>query len=225
MISISATRPATLRLPSRRASPTVCNAASFSSPGTGSILYSGAGKSGTVLFGADDAADGTGPAPASPAPASRSSTTAPGASPSSGSLSYVGAGKTGVVSFAAPKAATIWDRLAAAGLAGVVSYGLFNTLYYAGAFLLVWFNVAKFQSGQGIVAAAQAVAKVLAVVWAGSQATKVIRAGAALAIAPFTDKLLEIIKIKLNLASKRDVSVDSDRNLIRCLSLLFSYYP
>ena len=66
--------------------------------------------------------------------------------------------------------------------------------------------MANFESGQGIVPAAQAVAKVLAVVWAGSQATKLIRAGLALAITPFTDKLLEFIKEKLNLASKRDVS-------------------
>ena len=204
MISAAATRPTTLRVSFRRAQPVRCSSASASSSGMGSVLYTGPGKTGNVIFGTDGSSGSA--APSSSPVTQPSSTTAAGSGSKSGSLSYVGAGKTGVVSFGASKAPSVWDRLAAAGLAGLVSYGLLNTLYYASTFLLVWFNVANFESGQGIVPAAQAVAKVLAVVWAGSQATKLIRAGLALAITPFTDKLLEFIKENLNLASKRDVS-------------------
>jgi hypothetical protein len=127
------------------------------------------------------------------------------ANPGPGSLQFVGAGKTGTVSFSntSEKSPSVFDRLASAGLAGVVAYGIFNTVYYTAAFLMV-FKLAKVPSGQGLAASAQAVAKILAVVWAGSQVTKLARAGAALLAVPFVDALLDFIKRKFKLASKKD---------------------
>jgi hypothetical protein len=40
------------------------------------------------------------------------------------------------------------DQLKALGLAGVVTYGLFNTLYYTGMFIFVWFWVLQVPSGE-----------------------------------------------------------------------------
>jgi hypothetical protein len=39
-------------------------------------------------------------------------------------------------------------KLQSLGLAGVVAYGLFNTLYYTGMFLFVWFYVAQVPAGE-----------------------------------------------------------------------------
>ena len=91
-----------------------------------------------------------------------------------------------------------------AGFAGLVAYGISNTLYYTAAFVMVW-NLQKVPSGEGIAAAAQAAVKTLAVVWAGSQVTKVARIGAAVLAAPIVDRFLSLIMQKCELKTKRDV--------------------
>ncbi|CAN0843644.1 hypothetical protein LINGRAHAP2_LOCUS3964 [Linum grandiflorum] len=82
----------------------------------------------------------------------------------------------------------ILKRLQRYGVAGVLSYGLLNTAYYLTTFLFVWLYVAPAPGKMGFSAAAQRFLKVMAMVWAGSQVTKVFRAGGALALAPFVDK-------------------------------------
>ncbi|KAF3434296.1 hypothetical protein FNV43_RR25399 [Rhamnella rubrinervis] len=74
------------------------------------------------------------------------------------------------------------------GIAGLLSYGLLNTGYYLTTFLLVWFYVAPVPGRMGYLAAVERFLKVMAMVWAGSQVTKLIRAGGALALAPFVDR-------------------------------------
>lgn len=174
-----------------------CSAAAAASPGPGFLDFSkSAGKSGAVTF---SNAPSAGRKPTQP-----QEKTSELSSPGPGSLQFVGAGKMGTVSFtSSAKPTSVRDKLAAAGLAGIVAYGIFNTLYYTVAFLMV-FKIAKIPSGQGLAASAQAVAKILAVVWAGSQVTKLVRAGAALLAVPFVDALLSFIKQKFSLDSKRD---------------------
>ena len=87
-----------------------------------------------------------------------------------------------------------------------MAYGLCNTLYYTFAFLLIWFTVAKVPSGQGLAGSAKATAATFALVWAGSQISKIPRAAAALLAAPIVDVLLEKVKTQFKLDSKRDVS-------------------
>ena len=84
---------------------------------------------------------------------------------------------------------SISERLAAYGLSGVASYGLFNTLYYVASGPIA---VATFPrpAVDTLAAALQHVLKLLAVVWAGSQVTKLPRAACALACAPLMDRLL-----------------------------------
>lgn len=196
--SFSATKLTALRPTRTRISPNIrCSAAVSKSPGPGFSHFSGAGKSGAVTFNAA-------PPSAAAKPATPHNQDSASPSPGPGSLQFVGAGKMGTVSFnSAPKSVSVRDRLAAAGFSGLVAYGLFNTLYYTVAFLMV-FNLSKVPSGQGLAASAQAAAKILLVVWAGSQVTKLARAGAALLAVPFVDALMEFIRKRFRLASKKD---------------------
>ncbi|CAI5504646.1 unnamed protein product [Closterium sp. Naga37s-1] len=71
----------------------------------------------------------------------------------------------------------VLEKLQSFGVAGVLSYGLFNTVYYIFAFLFVFLYAAPSPRGLGFAAAARNFLKVFAVVWAGSQVTKLVRAG------------------------------------------------
>ncbi|CAI5462693.1 unnamed protein product [Closterium sp. Yama58-4] len=86
------------------------------------------------------------------------------------------------------KTAELLGKLQSFGVAGVLSYGLFNTVYYIFAFLFVFLYVAPSPRGLGLAAAAKNFLKVFAVVWAGSQVTKLVRAGGALMLAPFMER-------------------------------------
>ena len=104
---------------------------------------------------------------------------------------------------------TIREKLSAAGLAGLVAYGLSNTLYYTVAFLFVWFKIAAvtLRPGQGLLQSGKAVFSTLALVWAGSQVTKVPRALAALLAAPLVDRWLTWLRDRFKLPSKRSAFV------------------
>ncbi|KAK3130168.1 hypothetical protein QOZ80_6BG0489900 [Eleusine coracana subsp. coracana] len=95
------------------------------------------------------------------------------------------------------------EKLKRYGAAGVLSYGLLNTVYYVTAFLLVWFYFAPAPGRMGYTAAVERFLKLMAMVWAGSQVTKVFRAGGALALAPFVDRGLRWFTVKFNFKSER----------------------
>ncbi|KQJ90399.2 hypothetical protein BRADI_4g31470v3 [Brachypodium distachyon] len=69
------------------------------------------------------------------------------------------------------------EKLKRYGAAGVLSYGLLNTVYYVTTFLLVWFHLSPAPGRMGYAAAVERFIKLMAMVWAGSQVTKVLRAG------------------------------------------------
>ncbi|XP_033512198.1 uncharacterized protein [Nicotiana tomentosiformis] len=96
----------------------------------------------------------------------------------------------------------ILTRLRRYGVAGVLSYGLLNTAYYLTTFLIVWFYVAPSPGRMGYLAAVERFLKVMAMVWAGSQVTKLVRAGGALALAPFVDRGLSWFTTKMNFESQ-----------------------
>jgi hypothetical protein len=87
--------------------------------------------------------------------------------------------------------------LRAYGLAGVLSYGLLNTLYYSVAFLVAWTTVVQAPSGLGYAAAGKAFAKTFVLVWAGSQLTKPLRAAGAVVGAPLAKRLLGAVRGRL----------------------------
>eukprot|EP00887_Chlorella_sp_A99_P006581 scaffold3.g6581.t1 len=114
-----------------------------------------------------------------------------------------------------------WDarrlqqQIQAYGLAGVVAYGLLNTLYYTAAFLVAWVYVFKVPTGLGHAKAAATFASVLAAVWAGSQATKLLRAAVAVTLAPGVDRGLSWLQRALKLKTRRSVSLGHVGPLLR----------
>ncbi|KDP40592.1 hypothetical protein JCGZ_24591 [Jatropha curcas] len=96
----------------------------------------------------------------------------------------------------------ILKKLKRYGISGVLSYGLLNTAYYLTTFLLVWFYVAPAPGKMGYLAAVERFLKVMAMVWAGSQVTKLVRAGGALALAPFVDRGLSWFTVKFKFESQ-----------------------
>ncbi|KAL7120325.1 hypothetical protein ACP275_02G115900 [Erythranthe tilingii] len=79
--------------------------------------------------------------------------------------------------FQATSLKEILTKLKRYGVSGILSYGLLNTAYYLTTFLVVWFYVAPAPGRMGYLAAVERFLKVMAMVWAGSQVTKIIRAG------------------------------------------------
>jgi uridine phosphorylase len=86
----------------------------------------------------------------------------------------------------AAKSKAMAAKVQALGLAGVTAYGIFNTLYYTLAFTVAWY-FQKVPEGVGLMGTAKVAAKVMGVVWAGSQVTKLLRFGLAIAAAPKVD--------------------------------------
>jgi hypothetical protein len=89
------------------------------------------------------------------------------------------------------------------GVAGVLAYGILNTLYYTFAFLFVWLCVAKVPAGLGVAGAARRFAEVFALTWGGSQLTKAARAAGALALAPAVDRAITIVQQRAKLQDRR----------------------
>ncbi|XP_065865261.1 uncharacterized protein [Euphorbia lathyris] len=96
----------------------------------------------------------------------------------------------------------ILKKLKRYGISGILSYGLLNTVYYITAFLLAWFYIAPAPGKMGYFAAVERFLKLMAMVWAGSQVTKLFRAGGALALAPFVDRGLSWFTIKFKFESQ-----------------------
>ena len=95
------------------------------------------------------------------------------------------------------------DSLRRYGLAGVLSYGILNTLWYAFSFATACLYVAQVPKGAGLAASAGAAGRVFAIAWAGSQVTKAARIGAAALGAPLADSLMDRIRKGMDLPSRR----------------------
>lgn len=109
-------------------------------------------------------------------------------------------------------------RLKRYGVSGILAYGLLNTAYYLTTFLLVWFYVVPAPGKMGYLAAVQRFLKIMAMVWAGSQVTKLVRAGGALALAPFVDRGLSWFAMNYKFESQGKVRRRNDDggSLTRC---------
>lgn len=100
-------------------------------------------------------------------------------------------------------AARISANLRDLGMAGMVAYGLLNTLYYVVAFTIGWTQFAAVQRGVGIGEAVKQFLQVMAIVWAGSQVTKVPRLACAAFIAPIVDKGAILVAERFHMQSKQ----------------------
>lgn len=107
------------------------------------------------------------------------------------------------------------------GSSGMLSYGLLSTVYYVGTFLFVWFYVLPTPGGMGYTAAAQRLLKILAMVWAGSQVTKLLRAGGALALAPSVDQGLSWFTTQFRFKSR---GMAFGAIVVSCVALALSLF-
>ena len=81
-------------------------------------------------------------------------------------------------------------QVKALGMAGVTAYGIFNTVYYTLAFTAAW-AFTTVPADAGFLGTWKLAGKVLGVVWAGSQVTKLLRFALAIAAAPKVDGLMK----------------------------------
>lgn len=124
------------------------------------------------------------------------------ASGKSGSTTFrSGSGRVKFITAPASRTSQLKQQIAQYGVAGLLAYGIFNTIYYSVAFLVV-VRCSNIKTGLGWPSAAQQFLSTLAIVWAGSQVTKVPRAAAALAFSPAADWILIKTQRSLGLRSK-----------------------
>ncbi|RYG65454.1 hypothetical protein EON64_11880 [archaeon] len=97
------------------------------------------------------------------------------------------------------------------GQAGILAYGSLNCLYYTIATAIVWsLTGIKLASAPPVIVtppqrlsvAVGRVGKVIAGVWLGSQATKVLRLAGAVALAPLLDRAIDYVHKKFDLPSR-----------------------
>lgn len=117
------------------------------------------------------------------------------------------------------------DKLAKTGASGLVAYGFLNCLYYTVATAIVWFTisskeaVAAVEVGTGFMMKLRGnmarFPKIMLLVWAGSQATKVFRISGSLFITPWTSAFLDGLQKKFDISQSKAVAI--------CSSALLSF--
>lgn len=81
------------------------------------------------------------------------------------------------------------------GMAGMTAYGVLNTLYYTLAFTTAW-SFRAIPANLSLAAAFRVAGECMALVWAGSQVTKIARLGLAVAGAPKMDEGIKSVCAK-----------------------------
>ena len=81
------------------------------------------------------------------------------------------------------------------GMAGMTAYGILNTLYYTLAFTTAW-SFRAIPANLSLAAAFRVAGECMALVWAGSQVTKIARLGLAVAGAPKMDEGIKSVCAK-----------------------------
>ncbi|KAJ0831393.1 hypothetical protein HanPSC8_Chr15g0666511 [Helianthus annuus] len=122
--------------------------------------------------------------------------------PPSSSIEQEGSGEYNESQGKSSSSSEILEKLRRYGISGILSYGLLNTAYYLTAFLVAWFYIAPAPAKMGYWAAVKRFVKLMAMVWAGSQVTKLVRLGGALALAPVVDKGLTWFMAKFKFKSQ-----------------------
>uniref|UniRef100_A0A251S8T8 Uncharacterized protein n=1 Tax=Helianthus annuus TaxID=4232 RepID=A0A251S8T8_HELAN len=127
--------------------------------------------------------------------------------PPSSSIEQEGSGEYNESQGKSSSSSEILEKLRRYGISGILSYGLLNTAYYLTAFLVAWFYIAPAPAKMGYWAAVKRFVKLMAMVWAGSQVTKLVRLGGALALAPVVDKGLTWFMAKFKFKSQATVRI------------------
>lgn len=102
------------------------------------------------------------------------------------------------------------NKLASFGQSGLLAYGFLNFCYYTFTLLVAWFTIndqyrkdfAILSLGQRYKVTLSRFAKIVAVVWAGSQVTKAFRISGSVFLAPYFDKLILSFQKRFHLSSR-----------------------
>eukprot|EP00890_Picochlorum_soloecismus_P004754 jgi/Picsp_1/527/NSC_00524-R1_protein len=92
-------------------------------------------------------------------------------------------------------------RLVALGPAAVLAYGLFDGVSYTIAFAIAFIGY-EAKTGLNPTQNVADIVKICVLMWAGNNVTRPFRLAGAAALAPFMDKIMEILKEKLKLPNK-----------------------
>ncbi|EFN50505.1 hypothetical protein CHLNCDRAFT_140117 [Chlorella variabilis] len=117
------------------------------------------------------------------------------------SSSSGGGGIWGWIRAQQQKSAELRTRLAALGLAAVLSYGLFDGVSYTIAFSLAFLGY-EARTGLNPTQNVADIVKICILMWAGNNVTRPFRLAGAAALAPFMDRLMERLQGRLGLKSK-----------------------
>ena len=110
------------------------------------------------------------------------------------------------------------DALKNAGASGLIAYGMLNCAYYTVVTAVVWFITSSKVAMETTVKTGFMMKlkenlirfpKVMVLVWAGSQATKVFRLSGSLIMTPWTSSLLKKIESKLNIPQSKVITLCS----------------
>ena len=113
------------------------------------------------------------------------------------------------------EAESLKSQLAAAGTGGLVAYGCMNCLYYTIATAFFWFALPKEAASSSAVILsfadkvrmyASRLPKTMAIVWAGSQVTKVPRIAGSLVLTPLARKVIGKIEDAFGISHKTAVA-------------------
>jgi hypothetical protein len=123
------------------------------------------------------------------------------------------------------KLSDLKDKLTNTGASGLVAYGFLNCIYYTVATAIVWFTVSSKEAGAAVEMGTGYMTKlkgnmakfpkIMLLVWAGSQTTKMFRISGSIFLAPWASSLLKWMQRKLNISQSNAVAI--------CSSALLSF--
>ena len=118
------------------------------------------------------------------------------------------------------KVVELQSKLQAAGRAGLLAYGFMNLAFYAGATCWCWSSLSP--GGTTLSSQIRKLGKVLGIVYAGSQLTKIFRIGLAVVCAPIADRLLGSVKVKMDISEGKAMGILTVGMILSFLGILAS---
>ena len=119
------------------------------------------------------------------------------------------------------KVVELQSKLQAAGRAGLLAYGFMNLAFYAGATCWCWSSLSP-GGTTDLSSQIRKLGKVLGIVYAGSQLTKIFRISLAVVCAPIADRLLGSVKVKMDISEGKAMGILTVGMILSFLGILAS---
>lgn len=118
------------------------------------------------------------------------------------------------------KVVELQSKLQAAGRAGLLAYGFMNLAFYAFSTCWCWSSLSP--GGTTLSSQIRKLGKVLGIVYAGSQLTKIFRISLAVVCAPIADRLLGSVKVKMDISEGKAMGILTVGMILSFLGILAS---